>query len=63
MEVFRAWKLEPVPRRLEPGEDIDVVTMTPEEVRRAILAGALVDGKTIAAFHLWSQSRAGGGDA
>jgi ADP-ribose pyrophosphatase len=53
MHVFEATDLTPVPRRLEPGEDIEVVLRTREEVEEAIRSGALCDGKTIAAFHLW----------
>ena len=53
MHVFEARDLTPVPRRLEPGEDIEVVMLTREEVEDAIRSGALCDGKTIAAFHLW----------
>ena len=63
MEVFRAWDLTAVPRRLEPGEDIDVVLVAPDEVRQAIAENTLVDGKSIAAFHLWESHRSGGGRA
>ena len=54
MHVFEATDLTPVARRLEPGEDIEVVMLTPNEVEEAIRTGALCDGKTIAAFHLWA---------
>ena len=60
MDVFRAWDLEPVPRRLEPGEDIEVVRLDPDEIRRAISDGTLIDGKSIAAFHLWESHRSAG---
>lgn len=53
MHVFEARNLTPVPRRLEHGEDIEVVMLTSEEVESAIRSGALCDGKTIAAFQLW----------
>ncbi len=53
MHVFEATNLTSVPRRLEPGEDIEVVMLTANEVEEAIRTGALCDGKTIAAFHLW----------
>ena len=53
MHVFEATDLTPVPRRLEPGEDIEVVLLARDEVEAAIRSGVLCDGKTIAAFHLW----------
>jgi ADP-ribose pyrophosphatase len=58
MHVFRAWELTPIERRLEPGEEIEVVLLEPDQVRSAIADGTLVDGKSIAAFHLWESSRA-----
>ncbi len=53
MHVYEATDLSPVPRRLELGEDIEVVTLSPSEVDQAIRTGDLRDGKSIAAFHLW----------
>ena len=61
MHVFRASDLEAIPRRLEPGEDIEVFTATPEEVAAMVATGAIVDGKTIAAWALWRARRATGG--
>ena len=55
MHVFRAGGLRPVPRRLEPGEEIEVVRIAPDALRQAIREGTMVDGKSIAAFHLWEQ--------
>ena len=62
MHVFRASGLRPVERRLEPGEDIEVVLLTPEALRAAIADGTMIDGKSIAAFHLWALSRAPDGE-
>lgn len=61
MHVFRAWALEPVERRLEPGEEIEVELLEPDEVREAIAAGEMIDGKSIAAFYLWEIHHARGG--
>ena len=58
MHVFRAWELTAVQQRLEPGESIEVVLLAPEEVASSIARGDLIDGKTIAAFHLWQAARA-----
>ncbi len=62
MHAFVATELSPVPRRLEPGEEIEVVRMTPDEIDAAILDGRIDDGKTIAAWHLVrARDRNGGG--
>jgi ADP-ribose pyrophosphatase len=61
MHVFLARALQPVERRLEPGEEIDVVLLAPDRVRAAIADGELEDGKSLAAFHLWASSVAHGG--
>ena len=63
MHVFRAWDLRPVERRLEPGEEIEVALLEPDQVRSAIADGTLVDGKSIAAFHLWEMNRDRNGGA
>lgn len=60
MHVFEARGLSPVPRRLEVGERIEVVLRRPEEVAQRIRDGAIVDGKTVAAFAQWSLWRRGG---
>jgi ADP-ribose pyrophosphatase len=52
MHAFLATGLEPLPRRLEPGEEIEVVAMTPTEIDAAIASGVIEDGKTITAWHL-----------
>ena len=57
MHVYHATDLTTVPRRLEPGESIEVVLMEPEAVHKAIESGELKDGKSIAAFHLWDRAR------
>jgi ADP-ribose pyrophosphatase len=59
MHVFEARSLEPVPRRLEEGEEIEVVLRTPAEVAAMIRDGRIEDGKTIGAFAQWSLLRAG----
>ena len=58
MFVFLASGLQPVERRLEPGEEIDVETCTLEELLGRVAAGEVRDGKTLGAIMLW-QSRTG----
>lgn len=60
MHAFVATGLEPVPRRLEPGEEIDVVPMSPASIDAAILDGSLDDGKSITAWHLFRAKQSGG---
>ena len=62
MHVFLAEQLQPVERRLEPGEEIEVVVMSIEEIEEAIRDGVMIDGKSIAAFHLFCQARKAGLD-
>ena len=52
MHAFLATDLREIPTRHEPGEEIEVVAMTVEEIDTAIADGAIEDGKTIAAWHL-----------
>jgi hypothetical protein len=52
MHAYLATDLQPVPRRLEAGEEIEVVSMRPEEIDAAIADGVIEDGKTITAWHL-----------
>ena len=59
MHAFVATGLEPVPRRLEPGEEIEVVPMSPASIDAAILDGSLDDGKSITAWHLFRGHRSG----
>ena len=61
MHVFLATELRPVPQRLEPGEDIEVLTLTEAELRAAMAAGEILDGKTLGAYLLWSMKRASPG--
>ena len=56
MHVFAAEGLQPVPRRLQPGERIEVIVETPAEIERWIASGRLRDGKSIAAFALWKAA-------
>jgi ADP-ribose pyrophosphatase len=59
LHVFHASGLRTIPTRLEPGEEIEVVRMRPEEIEDAMLDGRIEDGKTIAAWHLFQlQKRA-----
>jgi ADP-ribose pyrophosphatase len=53
MHVFAAQRLEVVPRGLQPGERIEVLTAFPEEVEAWIRCGEMQDGKSIAAYALW----------
>lgn len=58
MHVFAAEGLEQVPRGLQPGERIEVLTAFPAEVEAWIRRGELQDGKSITAFALWKAARA-----
>lgn len=53
MHVFLACDLVPVPQRLEPGEEIEVLDAAPEEVDAMVRDGRIEDGKTIASWMLW----------
>lgn len=59
MHVFLATDLTAVGQRLEPGELIEVEPVDPAEVPSLISGGRLRDGKTIAAWAMWTI-RAGG---
>jgi len=63
MHVFVATGLTPVPQRLEPGEELEVVEYTEPALRAAIASGAILDGKTLGAYLLWSMKRPAGGAA
>jgi len=54
MHVYLARGLRPVPQRLEPAEEIEVVVMPRAELERAIARGEIEDGKTLGAYLLWS---------
>jgi ADP-ribose pyrophosphatase len=53
MHVYLATALTPVPQRLEPGEDLEVAVLSPEELRTLISRGQVADGKTLGAYLLW----------
>lgn len=53
MHVFAASRLEAVPRRLQPGERIEVLHVRPEQVDAWIADGTIQDGKSMAAWALW----------
>jgi ADP-ribose pyrophosphatase len=57
MHVFLATGLTPVPQRLEPGEEIEVVVLAEQALRDQIAAGEILDGKTLGAYLLWSMMR------
>lgn len=57
IHAFHATDLQEIPTRLEPGEEIEVVRMRPDEIEAAIREGRIEDGKTIAAWHLFLQRR------
>lgn len=57
MHVFVATGLRPVPQRLEPGEEIEVVVMSETELQNAMAAGGILDGKTLGAYLLWTMKR------
>jgi len=52
MHAYLATGLAPVPQRLEAGEEIEVVTLSPGEIDAAIADGRIEDGKSITAWHL-----------
>ena len=62
MHAFIARDLQVIPQRLEPGEEIRVVTCSMEEIDRKILEGSIDDGKSIAAWHLFKSRRQPGED-
>jgi ADP-ribose pyrophosphatase len=63
MHAFVATGLEPIPRRLEPGEELEVEVLPADEVERRIADGRIEDGKSIAAFFLWRLRRSRGAGA
>ncbi|MCA9295105.1 MAG: NUDIX hydrolase [Phycisphaerales bacterium] len=60
MRAYVATGLTEVGQRLEPGEDIEVQRITPEQLLNMIDDNTIVDGKTIAAGLMWHR-RFGGG--
>lgn len=56
MHVYLAEGLSEVPRRLEPGEEIESMRVAPREVDAMIRDGRIEDAKTIAAWTLWRLS-------
>ena len=55
MHVFEARSLSSTRQQLEPGEDIEVLVMSVDQVESMIRDGSLDDGKTIAALYVWKQ--------
>ncbi len=58
IHAFRASGLHEIPSRLEAGEEIEVVRLTPDQIDDSIANGEIEDGKTIAAWFLHKQDRA-----
>jgi ADP-ribose pyrophosphatase len=63
MHVYLATGLSPVPQRLEPGEELEVVEMHPDTLARQIASGTVTDGKTLGAYLLWMLRGRGAGGA
>ena len=59
MHVFEARGLAAVERRLEVGEQIEVVVRTVDELAEMIADGRLQDGKTIGAYAIWRLGAGG----
>ena len=53
MHVFEATGLVAGPQHLEAHEEIEVQTRSIDDVMQMVVDGRLVDGKSIAALHLW----------
>ena len=61
MHVFEASGLIAGPQQLEAHEEIEVQPHAVEDVMRMVTDGQLVDGKSIAALHLWRARHAAEG--
>jgi ADP-ribose pyrophosphatase len=57
MIVFAAHELTVGPTNLDPGEQLEPVVLTWEDVLSKVLDGAIVDGKTILSVLLWDRVR------
>ncbi|MEP7328398.1 MAG: NUDIX hydrolase [Betaproteobacteria bacterium] len=57
IELFEARDLTHVGAQLDEGEFLDVVLMTQQQLLAAVDAGAVTDGKTLAAILLWQRRR------
>ncbi|MCH2160955.1 MAG: NUDIX hydrolase [Phycisphaerales bacterium] len=55
MHVYEARNLSETPRRLEPGERIEVVEMGIDDLEARIREGDFDDGKSMAAYTLWKM--------
>ena len=51
--IYVASKLKFGEQQLDPGESIEVHSLTEDEIIALIASGDLVDSKTLAALHLW----------
>jgi ADP-ribose pyrophosphatase len=61
MHVFEATGLTPGSQQLEAHEEIEVQPRPVEDVMKMVEEGLLVDGKSIAALHLWRARHAAKG--
>ena len=57
IDVFEATDLTHVGQALDPGEFLDVVAMTEEELLVTYDCGGFTDGKSIAAYFAWKRRR------
>ncbi len=57
IEIFEASGLTHVGQSLDPGEFLDVVAMTEEELLVTYDCGGFTDGKSIAAYFAWKRRR------
>ena len=56
IEMWRAWGLEHVGRKLDDGEFLDIVTLSHDELLAAFDRGEITDAKTVAAL-FWLERR------
>jgi ADP-ribose pyrophosphatase len=57
MHAFVATGLLPGEAHPEPGEEVSATAFSLDEIQHMIESGELIDGKTLAALHLWQASR------
>mgnify|MGYP006180791835 CR=1 FL=1 len=57
MHAFEATGLVAGEARPEPGEEVEARAFTLDEIRHMTESGELIDGKTLAALHLWHSCR------
>lgn len=58
IEIFLAQGVHCVSgQQLDPGEILDILQLTPEQARQAVIDGVITDAKTIAALYLFEHGR------